>query len=205
MGATMDDRIMQFRVGVVVLAVALIAAVMTLRFSHFEAKSYTIYIDFASAAGIAPGTPIKSSGVLIGRVSSVTLQTDKPDQPVHVTAEIESKYQFCTTRHCNSRRDCWRRGARCRDDSAKAAKADAGHSHRTAGSAKNLGPAVVADRSGAFSGRPATGSRSPPVLPPPLSPRRRFSRAKRSKALLGRIRCRKSASLKPTWPRSANR
>ncbi len=85
---------MQFRVGVVVLAVSLIAAVMTLRFSHFEAKSYTIYIDFANAPGVAPGTPIKSSGVLIGRVSSVTLQTDKPGQPVHVTAEIESKYQI---------------------------------------------------------------------------------------------------------------
>ena len=83
---------MQFRVGVVVLGVFLIAGFMTLLFSHFQVKSYTIYVDFASAPGIAPGTPIKSSGVLIGRVEAVTLQTDKPEQPVRVTAEIDSKY-----------------------------------------------------------------------------------------------------------------
>jgi phospholipid/cholesterol/gamma-HCH transport system substrate-binding protein len=88
----MDDRIMQFRVGVVVLGVALIAGVMTLLFGHFPGKNYTVYIDFASAPGVAAGTPIKSSGVLIGRVTAVTLQTDKPGQPVRVTAEIESKY-----------------------------------------------------------------------------------------------------------------
>ena len=85
---------MQFRVGVVVLGVFLIAGFMTLLFNHFQVKSYTIYIDFASAPGIAAGTPIKSSGVLIGRVASVTLQTDKPDQPVHVTAEIDSEYKI---------------------------------------------------------------------------------------------------------------
>ena len=85
---------MQFRVGVVVLGVFLIAGFMTLLFNHFQVKSYTIYVDFASAPGIAPGTPIKSSGVLIGRVESVTLQTDKPEQSVRVTAEIESKYKI---------------------------------------------------------------------------------------------------------------
>ena len=85
---------MQFRVGVVVLGVFLIAGFMTLLFNHFQVKSYTVYIDFASANGIAPGTPIKSSGVLIGRVEAVTLQTDKPDQPVRVTAEIDSKYKI---------------------------------------------------------------------------------------------------------------
>jgi phospholipid/cholesterol/gamma-HCH transport system substrate-binding protein len=90
----MDDRIMQFRVGVVVLGVFLIAGFMTLLFNHFQVKSYTIYIDFASANGIAAGTPIKSSGVLIGRVVAVKLQTDKPDQPVRVTAEIDSEYKI---------------------------------------------------------------------------------------------------------------
>jgi phospholipid/cholesterol/gamma-HCH transport system substrate-binding protein len=93
-GATMDDRIMQFRVGVVVLAVSLIAGIMTLRFGHFAPKSYTIYIDFTSAPGIAAGTPIKSSGVLIGRVTDVVLDESKPAEPVHVTAEIESKYKI---------------------------------------------------------------------------------------------------------------
>ena len=94
MGATMDDRIMQFRVGVVVLAVALIAAVMTLMIQPFRGEELYDLHRLRQRTGIAPGTPIKSSGVLIGRVSSVTLHTDKPDQPVHVTAEIESKYQI---------------------------------------------------------------------------------------------------------------
>jgi phospholipid/cholesterol/gamma-HCH transport system substrate-binding protein len=90
----MDDRIMQFRVGVVVLGVSLIAGVMTLLFGHFPGKHYTIYVDFRSAPGVAAGTPIKESGVLIGRVTGVSLREDNPVEPVQITAEIESQYKI---------------------------------------------------------------------------------------------------------------
>ncbi len=56
----MDERIMQFRVGVVVLAVALIAGFLTILFGHFRTfagTSYSVYFEFPQAPGIAPKLP----------------------------------------------------------------------------------------------------------------------------------------------------
>ena len=51
----MDERIMQFRVGVVVVAVTLIAGFLTLLFGHFPAsvlhRTNTIYVNFSPGAG----------------------------------------------------------------------------------------------------------------------------------------------------------
>ncbi|HEY2881469.1 MAG TPA: MlaD family protein, partial [Pirellulales bacterium] len=73
----MDDRIMQFRVGVVVLAVSLIAGFLTLLFGHFPKslvnKTYTVYVEFTQAPGVAPDTPVRKNGILIGRVTHVEL------------------------------------------------------------------------------------------------------------------------------------
>ncbi len=87
---------MQFRVGAVVLGVALIAGVLTLLFGHMPGGHYTIYVDFANAPGIAPGTPVKYSGVLIGRVASVQIRQGVPE-PVHAELEIETKYKILTS------------------------------------------------------------------------------------------------------------
>ncbi len=82
---------MQFRVGVVVLFVALIAAFLTLLFGHFPAafgrRTYTVYINFAEVPGIDRETPIRKAGVLIGRVSHVELHNEPPS--VTLTAEID--------------------------------------------------------------------------------------------------------------------
>jgi phospholipid/cholesterol/gamma-HCH transport system substrate-binding protein len=87
----MDERMMQFRVGVVVLFVALIAAFLTLLFGHFPAafgrRTYTIYIDFAQTPGIDRETPIRKAGVLIGRVAKVDLHNEPPS--VTLTADID--------------------------------------------------------------------------------------------------------------------
>ncbi|HEY2146548.1 MAG TPA: hypothetical protein VGH32_01340 [Pirellulales bacterium] len=54
----MDDRIMQFRVGVVVLAVTLIAGFLTLLFGHFPKsivnKTYTVYVEFTRLPASRP-------------------------------------------------------------------------------------------------------------------------------------------------------
>ena len=88
----MDDRIMQFRVGVVVLAVTLIAGFLTLLFGHFPTsilnKTYTVYVEFAQAPGIAPDTPVRKNGILIGRVTKVELIGEHQDK-VRVTLAIE--------------------------------------------------------------------------------------------------------------------
>lgn len=88
----MDDRIMQFRVGVVVLAVTLIAGFLTLLFGHFPKsilnKTYTVYVEFTQAPGIAPDTPVRKNGILIGRVTKVELIGEQQDK-VRVTLAID--------------------------------------------------------------------------------------------------------------------
>src|SRR5215472_16572621 len=88
----MDDRIMQFRVGVVVLAVTLIAGFLTLLFGHFPKsivnRTYTVYDEFTQAPGIAPDTPVRKNGILIGRVTKVELVGEHQDR-VKVTLAID--------------------------------------------------------------------------------------------------------------------
>ena len=89
----MDERIMQFRVGVVVLAVGLIAGFLVLLFGHFPSltrKTYTVYIQFSQSPGVTPETPIKKNGVLIGRVTKVELEDAQ--RRVRVTGEIYSEF-----------------------------------------------------------------------------------------------------------------
>jgi phospholipid/cholesterol/gamma-HCH transport system substrate-binding protein len=95
----MDERIMQFRVGVVVLAVALIAGFLTILFGHFKTfggTSYSVYFEFPQAPGIAPETPIRKSGILIGRVTKVELFGPQQDR-VRITASIDKDYKILRT------------------------------------------------------------------------------------------------------------
>ncbi len=92
----MDERVMQFRVGVIVFATAIIAGLLVLVFTpvrSFLEEYQTIYIKFPSAPGVTPNTPIRKSGILIGRVTDVQL-TD--DGSAMITAAIQTKY---TLRH----------------------------------------------------------------------------------------------------------
>lgn len=88
----MDERVMQFRVGVIVFATAIIAGLLVLVFTpvrSFLEEYQTIYIVFPAAPGVTPNTPIRKSGILIGRVTDVQL-TD--DGKALVTAAIQTKY-----------------------------------------------------------------------------------------------------------------
>ena len=96
----MNERVVQFRVGVMVLATAIITAILILLFDGFPAlvdRPYTIYIVFREAPGISAGSPIRKSGILIGRVSKVEFVEDRPDlnlgvsEGIVVTADIEAK------------------------------------------------------------------------------------------------------------------
>src|SRR5687767_3428093 len=85
----MDDRVLRLRVGVVVLAAALITAFLVARFGDLPlpgAGTYTIYVRFPRAPGVEAGTPVRKSGVQIGRVTNVELL-----QPtgVRITTEID--------------------------------------------------------------------------------------------------------------------
>jgi phospholipid/cholesterol/gamma-HCH transport system substrate-binding protein len=70
----MDDRVVKFRVGVMVLATLIIAGILVLLFGDARGLvrgSYTIHIHFADAPGVTDGTPVRKSGILIGRVTKV--------------------------------------------------------------------------------------------------------------------------------------
>jgi phospholipid/cholesterol/gamma-HCH transport system substrate-binding protein len=87
----MEERVMQFRVGVVFLATLLITGILLALFGKlpsFTGRYYSIQIRFDSAAGVSKDTPVRKSGILIGRVTDVQL-TDA-DTKVLVTAEIQA-------------------------------------------------------------------------------------------------------------------
>src|SRR5262245_1269724 len=86
----MDDRVLRLRVGVVVLAAAMITAFLVARFGDLPllgTRTYTIYVKFPRAPGVSIGTPVRISGVQIGKVSD--LQLVDPSA-VRFETEIES-------------------------------------------------------------------------------------------------------------------
>lgn len=89
----MNDRVMQFRVGVVVMATGIISALLvTLNspspkgWAILGRGSYHITIELNQAPGIGPNTPVRKNGILIGRVASV----DDLDDRVAVRATIDA-------------------------------------------------------------------------------------------------------------------
>src|SRR5689334_4742946 len=85
----MDERIVAFRVGVMVLATMLLAAILTLLFGDIPSLTqgtYTIHIKFKDAPGVGEATPVRKSGILIGRVTHVDFADDGQ---VLVSAAIE--------------------------------------------------------------------------------------------------------------------
>ena len=88
----MDERLMQFRIGVMVLASILIAAILLVTFGEWRwpfPAEYTIYIRFPEAPGVAERSPLRKSGIVIGHVTDVQLT---PEGNVLVTARVERKY-----------------------------------------------------------------------------------------------------------------
>jgi phospholipid/cholesterol/gamma-HCH transport system substrate-binding protein len=86
----MNDRVMQFRVGVVVLATAIIAGILVVLFGDLPSlvqATYPLNMSFADARGIANGTPVRKNGILVGRVASVELDERGG---VSVVADIDS-------------------------------------------------------------------------------------------------------------------
>jgi phospholipid/cholesterol/gamma-HCH transport system substrate-binding protein len=89
----MDERTVQFRVGVMVLATIIILGILLLLFGDLPSLvkgTYTVKFEFAQAPGVTPDTPVRVNGVLIGRVRSVELVPNG----VMVTTKIEERYEL---------------------------------------------------------------------------------------------------------------
>jgi len=85
-----NDRMMQFRVGVVVLATAIIAGILIVLFGDLPSlvqATYPLKMSFADARGVSNGTPVRKNGILVGRVADVELDEKGG---VSVVADIDS-------------------------------------------------------------------------------------------------------------------
>ena len=96
----MDDRVLRLRVGVVVLAAALITAFLVARFGDLPlpgAGTYTVYVKFPKAPGVTEGTPVRISGVPIGRVTRIELLEPTG---VRVVTEIQNGRKILDSYSC---------------------------------------------------------------------------------------------------------
>jgi phospholipid/cholesterol/gamma-HCH transport system substrate-binding protein len=99
----MNERVMQFRVGVVVLFTTIIAGVLVTLYGPLTSdwvpgldRFYQVKIELDQAPGIGPGTPVLKNGLLIGRVASVE---DKQDH-ILVIANIDKGRQLFPNYDC---------------------------------------------------------------------------------------------------------
>jgi phospholipid/cholesterol/gamma-HCH transport system substrate-binding protein len=101
----MDERVVQFRVGVMVLATLIITGILLVLFGKLPklVGTYPVRYSFENAGGITKNTPVRKSGILIGRVGDVQL-TDE-DQKVLVTLEIQSSKTIYQNEDCFITRD----------------------------------------------------------------------------------------------------
>jgi phospholipid/cholesterol/gamma-HCH transport system substrate-binding protein len=96
----MDERVIKIRVGIVVVLGAILTIVLVMLFGagpNFLQRRYVVYVKFPEAPGITVETPVRKSGVLIGRVSEVKLLDEGG---VQVTAKILSQHKLRQNETC---------------------------------------------------------------------------------------------------------
>ncbi len=96
----MDERVLRFRVGVVVVAAAIITIILITLLgawpSPFKERN-TFDIRFSEAPGVTVDTPVRKSGIQIGRVSKVELGDDGD---VWLKLQIDAEYKIRKNEIC---------------------------------------------------------------------------------------------------------
>jgi phospholipid/cholesterol/gamma-HCH transport system substrate-binding protein len=67
----MEERILQLRVGIVVILAAIITGTLIFLFSDGWAAQYSLWMRPRTAPGVTRNTPVRKHGILIGRVANV--------------------------------------------------------------------------------------------------------------------------------------
>jgi len=102
----MDERRMQFWVGVVFLATFLIAGILLVTFGNlptFVGRTYKLEVLFDHAGGVAKDTPVLKSGIRIGWVEDVKLVDE--DARVLITLRIQAQRKIYQHEECYITRD----------------------------------------------------------------------------------------------------
>jgi phospholipid/cholesterol/gamma-HCH transport system substrate-binding protein len=113
----MEERVIQFRIGLMVLVTLIITVFLLMLFGGqqkplkwFERKQ-VFYVQFREAPGVIEDTPVQKSGIRIGRVREVRLAdeiTDRelpPDVGAVVTIEIDQERRIFTDEVCRIKRN----------------------------------------------------------------------------------------------------
>ena len=99
----MDERVLKFRLGVVVLTASIVSAILIMMFGaapDFTGTYYELNIEFPAAPGVGGNSPVLKSGVPIGRVTDVDLQDDGG---VLLKMRINSDYKLQQSEICRIR------------------------------------------------------------------------------------------------------
>lgn len=96
----MDERLLRLRVGIVVVVAVIMTVLLVMLFGDLQlpgTAKYTLYIRFPRAPGVAVGTPVRKSGIAIGRVSEIEILDDAT---VRITTDIDADQPVLTSEIC---------------------------------------------------------------------------------------------------------
>ena len=92
----MNERVMQFRIGMFVIVAGLVLTMMIVWFGESPSllrDQVYLKVRYAEAPGVLEGVPVRKSGIRIGEVFAIAFD-ERPNQPdgVLVTLALERKY-----------------------------------------------------------------------------------------------------------------
>ncbi|MDB5351560.1 MAG: ABC-type transport system involved in resistance to organic solvent, periplasmic component [Planctomycetota bacterium] len=94
----MNERVMQFRIGMFVIVAGLVLTMLVVWFgespSLFRSQSY-VTVHYSEAPGVSEGIPVRKSGIRVGEVTAIRFD-DRPGQPdgVLVTLALDKKFKI---------------------------------------------------------------------------------------------------------------
>jgi phospholipid/cholesterol/gamma-HCH transport system substrate-binding protein len=86
----MDERILQLRVGIVVISAVVITAILIMIFGEWQPATYRVNMKFPTVPGVSENTPIRKNGITIGRVTKV----QPTEEGVLLEAAINKDYEI---------------------------------------------------------------------------------------------------------------
>src|SRR5580704_8622858 len=94
----MNERLMQFRIGMFVMVAGLVLTMMIIWFGESPSilrDQVYIRVHFVEAPGVLEGVPVRKSGIRIGEVFAIGFD-ERPNQPdgVLVTLALERRYRL---------------------------------------------------------------------------------------------------------------
>src|SRR4051812_31099026 len=94
----MNERVMQFRIGMFVIVAGLVLTMLIVWFGESPSlfrDHVFVTVHYQEAPGVAEGIPVRKSGIRVGEVTAIAFD-DRPNQPdgVLVTLSLERKFKL---------------------------------------------------------------------------------------------------------------